>query len=326
MQGAGGFNESGAVGSTITLRYAPTSVGSGNSAHHMVYDLAALASAFSIALSNLVAPSAIRHLGPIVFNIWRIAAALVAVLALVTARGRWIWPAADQLAILMVSSVLGIIIADSCFYAALARLGPRRTAVLYASWSAFAAVLGYVVLGETLSWVKVAGIGGIVAGVWLAILFRAPKGGAEEVHGSLRAGIVFGLLAALFAAAAVLMARPVMATGLDPALATAIRAAVGLSGLIVMSRLPSFRAPEAATKAIVSRAALSGVLGMGVGMTLVLFALSARPVGIVSSLSSTTPVMILPLLWATTGVRPAPAAWLGAACAVAGIAAIASGY
>jgi drug/metabolite transporter (DMT)-like permease len=58
----------------------------------------------------------------------------------------------------------------------------------------------------------------------------------------------------------------------------------------------------------------------------VLFALSDQPVGIVSTLSSTTPVAILPLLWLTTGVRPAPAAWLGAACAVIGAAAIASGY
>jgi drug/metabolite transporter (DMT)-like permease len=96
--------------------------------------------------------------------------------------------------------------------------------------------------------------------------------------------------------------------------------------LLVLSRLPGFGAPTPVTATIALRSAASGLLGMGVGMTLVLFALSDQPVGIVSTLSSTTPVAILLLLWLTTGVRPAPAAWLGAACAVIGAAAIASGY
>jgi len=292
----------------------------------MLYDLAALTAAFSIAVSNIIAPSAIRQLGPVVFNAVRLSAALLAVLALVALRGSWVVPTRHHVMMLAVSSVLGIMVADSCFYAALARLGPRRTAVLYASWSAFAAVLGYLTLGETLSLVKIIGLGCIVVGVWLAILFRQPGGLAEETHGSLRAGIVFGLLAALFAAAAVLIARPVMAAGLDPASATAMRAAIGLAGLLLMSCLPGFRRAMPKDRTVVMRSALSGVLGMGVGMTLVLFALTSRPVGIVSSLSSTTPVMILPLVWWTTGLRPAPAAWLGGALVVAGIVAIASGF
>ena len=292
----------------------------------MLYDLAALTAAFSIAVSNVIAPSAIRQLGPVVFNAVRLSAALLAVLALVALRGRWAVPTRHDVVMLAASSILGIMVADSCFYAALARLGPRRTAVLYASWSAFAAVLGYLILGETLSPTKMMGLFCIVVGVWLAIIFRQPGGLSEETHGSLRAGIVLGLLAALFAAAAVLLARPVMAAGLDPAEATAMRAAIGLAGLLLMSCLPRFRAVVPMDRTVVMRSALSGVLGMGVGMTLVLFALTSRPVGIVSSLSSTTPVMILPLVWWSTGLRPAPAAWLGGTLVVMGIVAIASGF
>ena len=137
---------------------------------------------------------------------------------------------------------------------------------------------------------------------------------------------MFGLLSALSAAVAVLIARPVMASGVDAATATVIRATVGLAGLIAMSRLPGFRAPAPVSTAIVRRSAASGILGMGVGMTLVLFALSGQPVGVVSTLSSTTSVVILPMLWWTSGVRPAAAAWIGAVFAVIGVAAIASGY
>jgi len=293
----------------------------------MLYDLAAIAAAVSIAFSNLIAPPAIRHLGPVVFNCWRLAAALIGLLGLVAVRGAWSSPSVAQLLALAVSSLLGIVTADSCFYAAMARLGARRTSVLYTSWAAFAALLGYLILAETLSSVKVAGIACVVGGVWLAILFRGGKPAAgEEPHGSLLAGVVFGLLSALSAAAAVLIARPVMAQGLDPAMATVIRAAVGLPGLVLLSRLPGFREPTPVTTAIALRSAASGLLGMGVGMTLVLFALSGQPVGIVSTLSSITPVAILPLLWVTTGVRPSPVAWLGAVCVVIGAAAIASGY
>ncbi|CAL79357.1 putative permease of the drug/metabolite transporter (DMT) superfamily [Bradyrhizobium sp. ORS 278] len=292
----------------------------------MVSDLAALAAALSIAVSNIIAPSAVRLLGPVVFNAIRLSAALLAVLITVTMRGRWALPSTNHWLMLAISSLLGIVVADSCFYAALARLGPRLTAVVYASWAGFAAMLGYLLLGERLSAIKILGIGFIMAGVCVAVIFRQPGAVAAETHGSLRTGLLFGLAAALFAAAAVLIARPVMAAGLDPALATSIRAGIGLIALLILSAMTRFRSSIPANRSVVIRSALSGVLGMGVGMTLVLFALTSRPVGIVSSLSSTTPVMILPLLWWHTGLRPSAAAWLGAVLAVAGVAAITSGF
>ena len=46
-------------------------------------------------------------------------------------------------------------------------------------------------------------------------------------------------------------------------------------------------------------------------MTLLLYALAGGKVGIVSTLSATSPVLILPLLWLRTGQRPAPGAWAG---------------
>ena len=57
-------------------------------------------------------------------------------------------------------------------------------------------------------------------------------------------------------------------------------------------------------------------------MTLLLYALAGGKVGIVSTLSATSPVIILPMLWARTGERPAAGAWAGAALVVAGMALI----
>ena len=53
-------------------------------------------------------------------------------------------------------------------------------------------------------------------------------------------------------------------------------------------------------------------------MSLLLFALSGGEVGIVTTLSATTPALLLPLIWIRTGERPAIAAWIGAALVIAG--------
>ena len=57
---------------------------------------------------------------------------------------------------------------------------------------------------------------------------------------------------------------------------------------------------------------------MGVGMTLVQFALIGAKAGVVATLSSMSPVLILPVLWGLYRRRPAAGAWLGAVMAVTG--------
>ena len=63
---------------------------------------------------------------------------------------------------------------------------------------------------------------------------------------------------------------------------------------------------------------MSGVIGMGLGMTLLLFALARENAGIVMTLSSTMPVLILPFVWAITRERPAIGAFIGATITVIG--------
>ena len=76
------------------------------------------------------------------------------------------------------------------------------------------------------------------------------------------------------------------------------------------------------TPGLAAQTALVAFLGLGVGMTLLLFALAGGKVGIVSTLSATSPAIILPMIWARTGERPAAGAWAGAALVVAGMALI----
>jgi drug/metabolite transporter (DMT)-like permease len=293
-----------------------------------IFDLAALGAAFCVALSNLIAPSAIRHFGPAVFNCWRLGAALVPLVLLTTLRGSWTLLPSWAFLALLVSSFIGIVVGDSMVYAAMRGLGPRRTAVLYATSAPFAAVLGFLVFSERLPVSKVVGIALVFVGVWLAIAYRdaepmAPSGAAR---GGLIPEVLFGLTGGFCAALAALIARPAMAAGVDPFAAASIRAAAGLVGLGVLTRARAFSSETGVTARMLVLAMISGLLGMAAGMTLVLFALSMQPTGIVTTLASTTPVLLLPLLWLASRKRPGPKASIGAALAVAGVAALAGEF
>ncbi|MFZ1471134.1 MAG: DMT family transporter, partial [Paracoccaceae bacterium] len=163
------------------------------------------------------------------------------------------------------------------------------------------------------------------AGVALAIMGR-PRANAhrlESLTGTLLPGLGFGLLAALGQAAGSLIARPVMAGGLDPWLASLIR--VGASGLMMgmLAATPMAPArPRQVSGLVVGLTAATAVIGLLLGMTLFLFALQGSKTGIIATLSATSPVIILPLMWLRTGQRPTEMSWAGAAMAVAGLALI----
>ena len=188
-------------------------------------------------------------------------------------------------------------------------------------------MLGWLLLGETLSTKAVFGIALIVGGVLLAILFgkrRSQLHQWETVKGPLWIGVALGLGAATGQAIGSIIARPVMATGIDPFLASMLRVGIAAAFLSILIQLPipALKPKGPLTWKVAALTALTGILALAIGMTLLLFALSGGKVGIVSTLSATSPVIILPLLWLRTGERPAAGAWAGAALVVAGMALI----
>jgi drug/metabolite transporter (DMT)-like permease len=292
-----------------------------------VHELAALGAAACWAVTGILAPGPIAHLGALAFNRWRQVFATLMFAAIVLASGTWRQFDAATVVPLVFSGLIGIFLGDSLLFTAVGRIGPRRAGVLFALNAPVAALLGWLVLGETLGAAAIGGIALTVAGVSLAILYgrgRAPGHALEAVRGSLIVGIAAGLGAATGQATGSLIARPVMAAGFDPFAASLLRVVVAAAGLAFLMRLPlaGIPQPRPMTPRVATLTALTAFLGLGVGMTLVLFALAGGKVGIVSTLSATSPVLILPLLWLVTGQRPSGGAWAGAALVVAGMALI----
>lgn len=289
-----------------------------------IHELAALGAATCWALTGLISAGPAGHLGAPAFNRARQVFVTAMLSLYVLSTGAWRGLDMAQAGPLLLSGVIGIFIGDTLLFATLNRLGPRRSGILFALNAPIAALLGWLVLDERLPALAVAGIAVTAAGVVLAIVFgkrRAQMHQWETVKGPLWAGVLLGVGAATGQAVGSIIARPVMAGGIDPFLASLLRVGVAAVCLSVLLQLPiaSVKPKGPLTPAVAAMTALTGLLALAMGMTLLLFALSGGKVGIVSTLSATSPALILPMLWLRTGERPAAGAWAGAALVILGM-------
>ncbi|MEC8805404.1 MAG: DMT family transporter [Pseudomonadota bacterium] len=279
--------------------------------------LFALGAALSWTMAALVSHRPATELGSLHFNRVRMIVATLIMGTLLIVSGR---PAAippEFWLPIMLSAVTGVVLGDFFLFVTMRRLGPRRTNVLFATNAIFAAIIGWVILGEVVSartaMAVLLGFGGVV----LAVVFGKRRDLLhkwESVMPPLWIGVVAGLLAAICQAFGVVFARPVMAAGVDPVAVTLARAVVGAA--VFWATLPFDRSrvgmPLLPRGKLLALTGLNGLFGLGVGAAMLMAALETGNVATVTILSSTTPVMILPFIWARTGRMPAPAAWLGA--------------
>jgi drug/metabolite transporter (DMT)-like permease len=291
------------------------------------HDLLALGAAVCWASASLISVSPSRHLGAFAFTRWRMLLVAMMLWAVALVSGGWRSLASDSWRIMALSGLIGIFIGDTALFAAMNRLGPRRSGVLFATHAMFSALLGFWLLGERMSLQATWGSVLTMAGVISAILLgrdRDDQHAWEADRGHVGVGIALGLLAALCQAVGSLIAKPLMTNDLDPIAASAVRVSVACAAhfILLWLGLPVARAHQTLTLHVLAQTALNGFVAMGVGMTLVLLALQSGDVGMVAILSSVSPVLLLPLLWLRLGRAPAPGAWVGAGLTVLGTALI----
>jgi drug/metabolite transporter (DMT)-like permease len=287
-----------------------------------LHELAALGTATCWATTGLISADAVRSLGPFWFNLIRQLFVALLLFAIVVATGGAQGLPAAELAILALSGVVGILLGDTLNFAAVGRLGPRRAGAIFALNAPMAAILGWALLGEALPLQAALGIGLAALGVALAVLGR-PRRDAhrlEALRGALLPGVLCGLAAALGQATGSLIARPIMAAGLDPYLASLIRVGASGAAMALLAATPLAPPhPATITPLTLGLTLATAMIGLLLGMTLFLYALQGPATGIVATLSATSPVIILPLLWLRTGQRPSGLSWLGAGLAVLGL-------
>ena len=296
-------------------------------------EILAILAATCIAFSSLLISELRGRVGVLRLARWQMVSALVMTAAVSVAMGGWRTLEAWQVGMLAASSAAGIVIASTTYFAAIYAAGPRVTALLFSLTSPFALALGYIALGETISLRQGAGVVLVLSGILLAVgLARENSSAAMPEVAALPGasagvpwrGIVLGVITALGQALGSLLARPVMAAGAEPFTAMAVRSGLAAAFFIALAVVPmtAVQPPYRFSGRAFGIGIASSFIGTGLGMSLLMAALSNGNVGIVSTLSSMTPVLVLPMVWMRTGAAPLRNAWIGAILAVAGTALI----
>ena len=239
------------------------------------------------------------------------------------------WQAsARSLLLLSGSGVLGIALGDSLFFAALRRLGTRRTLTIDAGGPAVTALAGVAVLGEVPRPAQWLGIALISLAVLLVVRQPPPGGTRPEPPPRLRpsdgVGVALALGALACGSGGALLARAgLLAGGPSPLQSAALRlAAAAVVMLPLLAGLPrAVQGPRPAQPRW-PLALAATLLGTSAGIVLQQTALAGLPGGLAVALLSTAPVMALPLA-ALEGDHPGWRGVLAAGCAMAGVSLVA---
>ena len=283
--------------------------------------LLALGAAFSWTIAGLMGHAPALALGSLHFNRIRMIVASLWLVPMVLLSGTHMSIDSAHIIPILWSSFIGVVLGDYFLFVAMARLGPRLTGVLFAANAPLAALLGWLILEETLSIAVVAAVIVGFFGIVLAILFGKRQANThiwEQIKQPLWIGVGAGLLAALGQASGVLILRPVMADGASPWLASLLR--VLFAALCLWAIYPFDKKarllPLLPSKHLSLYIIGNGFFGLSFGVALMLAALETGPVAEVSLLAAISPVLVLPFIWYQTKMAPPLGAWLGAGLVV----------
>lgn len=224
--------------------------------------------------------------------------------------------------LLLASGVLGIAAGDSCYLAALRRLGTRRTLTLEAGGPVLTSLAGLLLLEVPLprQW---AGITLVSLALVLVAGQAAPGDPRRGLARHQGLGLVLALLALVCGSAGALLARAALrSTPMSPLQAASLRLAGAafvllplLPGLARRLRCRWGPQPSQVRWALVLAASL---LGTAAGIALQQLALARLSAGLAVSLLATAPVMAV-LLAAAEGDRPGWRGWAAALLVLGGV-------
>lgn len=173
-----------------------------------------------------------RRIHPVGLNLGKCVLALAFMAPTLALLGEPLAPAvpASTVGLLLVSGALGIAVSDTLFFVALNRLGASLTAIVDCFYSPFVIGLSFLLLGERLSPVQMAGAALVVS----AVLTLSKEGKIEKIgRRDLVVGIGAGILAMFFVAFGIVMVKPVLG-GVSVYWSTFVRIIGGAAALVLL--------------------------------------------------------------------------------------------
>ena len=288
-------------------------------------EIAALSTAFLWAACGMFFTSASKRIGVFSMNHHRVLWGSVLLLVTHFIIKGTVVPIAtnNQLLILSVSGILGVVICDSFLFQSYVDIGPRLSMLIFTINPFLTALVAWPMLGEKLGVFAILGMF-ITLGGTLWVLNEENKKEQKIKNAHYIRGVSFAVLAALFQSLGYVIAKPIMMgeNSVDPLSASLVRVFAATCGFWL------FGLAGGQTRKIISHMKnkkamlylLAGVVtGPFLGIWLSMFALKMAPAGIAATLISTMPIAVLPMVMIAYKEKVSWRAVLGAIIAVVGI-------
>ncbi len=260
-------------------------------------EMAALFTAVCWTVTSLAFESAGRKVGSVAVNIIRLVMALV-LLSLFSYIRRGMFFPMDATAYnwfwLLLSGLAGFVIGDLFLFKSFTVIGSRLSMLVMTLVPPISALIGWLLMGELLSWLNVLGMSLTVSGIALVIINKQRnKKQPEKIPAK---GLLFALGGAVGQASGLVLSKFGMGD-YDPFSATQIRVIAGIVGFSIIIHF--FRRWLAVGHALKHRKAmllmlLGATFGPFLGVSASLIAVQNTATGIASTIMSITPILIIP--------------------------------
>ncbi len=263
-----------------------------------VGELAALATALFWTVTAVAFEAAGKRVGSLSLNLIRLCLGFVFLtLFLMLFRGRalpldatfhqWFW--------LSLSGIIGLTLGDFLLFRAFILIGSRMSMLIMASVPPLTALLGWLVMGETLTPTNYLGMALVIGGISMVILERNPEQKHVKFSRPL-SGILMALGGAMGQAVGLVLSKYGMGD-YDAFAATQIRIIAGTAGfcVIITSTGLWYRIGSALKdKKAVANISLGAMFGPFLGVSFSLIAVQYTATGIAATIMSVVPVLIIP--------------------------------
>jgi len=286
---------------------------------YLIGSLCAVGTAVCWAITPLIAIGVVRQIGAVTFARMRITVGAILVGAVALTNGGFGSLTVESFAYLAMSGLSGVVFGELLLYLCFQIVGVRMGTLIYAGNSPLTIILGYLWLGESIRPMHILAIIIILVGVTLAVVMRNTEAkNVDKVVGSLATGVLAGVGAALAQAIGSIAAKPALLHGVDPITAVAVRMSVAAMALFLVAAARSELKFYLVSRSALLVIAASATVSMGIGLTLLMVAISLVPVGLASALSSLSPVIVLPIIAIGWKEKVNVWCWIGAALSLVG--------
>ena len=236
------------------------------------YYFLAILAALCWTVSSLISADITRVIGGLVFNRLRLFFVSIMLITYTSLIGTWGTINFEHLSIIIISGIIGVFLGDTLLFVALQKIGPRRNNILFSLAAPFTILLNIFFLKQSMSIINLIGCFTVFFGVIISIAYGTNTNNDhrwELIQGSLKIGVLFGILAALCQAIGLIMMKPILDLGVDPIASAAIRTSISciLLSSSFFLKTKNFVSLIPINFSIIMQSIISGFLGMALGMS-----------------------------------------------------------